>query len=313
MSKRALLIGINHFADPAAELRGCVNDTREVRDLLTTFFGFPPDEIRVLHDSEATDAAIRRGLDWLASDYQGMGQDVRFLHCSTHGAQVEDEADDEWDCLDECLVTHDHDWDRPLRDDDLRKLFESIPEDVNFTFLADCCHSGSIQRGEEEKLAEYDIRPRFLQAPREVTQRIAQKRAARDADPRGWIRQALKTFPQEQWDRKLREFTEQARKQRGDSPDSNNKFAMVPVDRHVLLAGCRAEQTAADARLGGEYRGAFSWALGRVIQKADGRLSYQELITRVGELLQDFDQCPQLECPVEMRKRDVLGPLGAGR
>jgi hypothetical protein len=41
MSKRALLVGINTFARPEWQLRGCVNDTLAVQQMLKSFFDFP--------------------------------------------------------------------------------------------------------------------------------------------------------------------------------------------------------------------------------------------------------------------------------
>ena len=72
---------------------------------------------------------------------------MRVFHFSSHGTQVDDQSDEEWECLDEVIVPYDHDWDNPFRDDDLRAIFEKIPEGVAFTFVADCCHSGTIQKG----------------------------------------------------------------------------------------------------------------------------------------------------------------------
>ncbi len=61
-----------------------------------------------------------------------------------------DQNNEEWEGFDEVIVPYDHDWDKPFRDDDLRAIFEIFPAEVNFTFIADCCHSGSIQRPLQE-------------------------------------------------------------------------------------------------------------------------------------------------------------------
>ena len=117
-----------------------------MQGLLATYFGFQDEEVRVLHDGDATVQGIHGSLAWLLSEYDADGSDVRVFHFSSHGTQVDDQSEDEWECSDEVIVPYDHDWDNPFRDDNLKDIFAPIPEGVNFTFIADCCHSGTIQR-----------------------------------------------------------------------------------------------------------------------------------------------------------------------
>ena len=42
MAKRALLIGVNEYALPGANLRGCVNDVHNIAGALTDLYGFAP-------------------------------------------------------------------------------------------------------------------------------------------------------------------------------------------------------------------------------------------------------------------------------
>ncbi len=62
MVKRALLVGINNFVRPDWALRGCINDTIEMNSLLTTYFGFQDNDIKLLHDKDATNQGICDGL-----------------------------------------------------------------------------------------------------------------------------------------------------------------------------------------------------------------------------------------------------------
>ena len=71
MIKRALLVGINAY--PGAELRGCLNDVKQIHDLLTGTYGFDEKEIRILRDQEATFKGIEAGLAWLAEGGRGGG------------------------------------------------------------------------------------------------------------------------------------------------------------------------------------------------------------------------------------------------
>jgi len=53
MAKRALLIGINKYQIPGADLRGCVNDVKDLSAALVEFYGFKKSDITVLADGAA--------------------------------------------------------------------------------------------------------------------------------------------------------------------------------------------------------------------------------------------------------------------
>jgi hypothetical protein len=304
MSKRAFVVGINNFTRAHWALRGCVNDTIEMQGLLKTYFGFQSEDIRVIQDQDATKANIHAGLNWLLSDYDRDGSDVRVFHFSSHGTQVEDQNRDEWERLDEVIVPHDHDWDAPFRDDDLWEHFKDVPENVNFTFVADCCHSGNLQK------AAFDIefRPRFLNPPIEVDDRIRDLQQERDNDLRAYqasqMAQLMQGVPVEQWAAKFEEFLKLTQEQ-----FMKDQFAIVKFQRHVLLAACESRQTAADARIEGEWRGAMTWALSKAIVESNGDLTYSQLIARAGTNLKDYDQKPQLECPDDLNDHKIFAPL----
>ena len=147
MSRRALLVGINNFRPGIQGLRGCINDTHEMGGLLREYFGFQEQDIKVLHDADATAQRIREGLGWLLSDYDG--DDVRVFHFSSHGTQVDDQGDDEWECLDEVIVTYDHDWDHPFRDDDLRVIDHDL--------VTVYCHGQRVTRKRADRLQFDDV------------------------------------------------------------------------------------------------------------------------------------------------------------
>jgi hypothetical protein len=308
MSKRALLVGINQFEPGIPELRGCINDTVEMRELLKVYFGFQEADIRVRHDGDASAQDIRDGLGWLLSEYDGDGRDVRVFHFSSHGTQVDDQSDDEWECMDEVIVPYDHDWEDPFRDDDLRAIFDEIPEGVNFTFIADCCHSGSIQKALVDSSLRFQ--PRYLTPPPEVADRILAKQAKRDAEADAWAAEQLAALladiSVEEWAENLQAYLALLR-----ARFKENKYAVVPTERHVLLAACEDRQTAADASFDGKWRGAFTRALGQAIRDASGDLTYAQLIKRAAAELRDFEQRPQLECPPDMRDLGVFAPHGA--
>jgi len=65
-AKRALLVGVNRYDKESQNLQGCVNDVRGMQELLTTRFGFPAENIRVLLDDQATKKGILEAFQsWL--------------------------------------------------------------------------------------------------------------------------------------------------------------------------------------------------------------------------------------------------------
>ncbi|HRJ44558.1 MAG: caspase family protein [Caldilineaceae bacterium] len=312
MSKRALLVGINQFQGrPEWLLRGCVNDARAMSELLKQFYGFQSDEIYTAFDSDASGEGIRAGLAWLFSGYDGDGKDVRLFHIASHGTQVtaNDEKDEEEDRLDEVIVPFDHDWSRPFTDDQLRETFTAIPEGVNFTFIADCCHSGSIDK--DLLPAEFDVRPRRVEPPAAMQARIQALTDARFSAEAQEIEarysQALTGLT----------FAERRVKERGLREQikallfAERKKKMVGSERHVLLAACEDVQTAADAFIEGSYRGAFTWSLGKAITESNGNITYGDLHGLSAKALKagGYSQNPQLACNDARRGLRFLNSL----
>ncbi len=76
------------------------------------------------------------------------------------------------------------------------------------------------------------------------------------------------------------------------------RFGDVRVrEGNVLLAGCRADQTSADARIGGDYHGAFTYYLVQTLKETNGQVTYRNLASNTGNLLgtNNYIQVPQLE------------------
>src|SRR5712692_4457306 len=104
---KALLVGINAY--PGNELKGCINDVTDMRDLLQAKSGFGAADIRLLTDAQATTAEIGKGLDWLVAGVQP-GDRILF-HYSGHGAQMPTRnPSGEVDGLDEVICPVDFDW-----------------------------------------------------------------------------------------------------------------------------------------------------------------------------------------------------------
>ncbi|MBX2997352.1 MAG: caspase family protein [Caldilineaceae bacterium] len=308
MSKRAFLVGINEFTRADWALRGCVNDTLTMRQLLGDTFGFASDQIYVLHNQDATAQKIREGLAWLFSDYKGSGQDVRLFHFASHGTQVADTVGDEDDSLDEVIVPYDHSWTNPFKDDLLRAIFEQVPDDVRFTFIADCCHSGSINKVVYPPEVQ-DVRGRHVDPPKRIQKLINQAHIQRLEKEEAWLQPQLEearggmSFPE--WLRSRETIREKllARFRR-------EKYKPVVINKpQTLLAACRDEETAADALIEGAHRGAFTWSLAQAIRESNGSITYGDLIKRSQFLLSNYTQNPQLDCPDDLRDRLFLSPM----
>ena len=74
--KKALLIGINYFGTDN-ELNGCVNDVANIKEFLTTLYGFEQEDMVILTDDQSPDtkfypthANIIAAMSWLVSDAQ---------------------------------------------------------------------------------------------------------------------------------------------------------------------------------------------------------------------------------------------------
>jgi hypothetical protein len=83
------------------------------------------------------------------------------------------------------------------------------------------------------------------------------------------------------------------------------KFEKVRFGDHrvregnILLAGCKSDQQAADAKMGrSKYHGAFTYYFIKLVREAEGKISHQNLMRNLGKTLysRKFNQEPQLEC-----------------
>lgn len=266
MAKRALLIGINKYQIPGADLRGCVNDVRNVEAALIEWCGFAKGDITTLTDLDATKKAMETGIKRLMAS--GQKGDTLVLHYSGHGANVPDADGDEADERDEILCPTDLDWKDPLTDDWLRKTFDRLKKGVALTVIMDCCHSGTNTRAILPPDAP--IKPRYLPNPWDLMAAESGRRL------RGKVTG------------ELRRSSRSARKAK------DIVSAQLP---ELLVTGCRDTQTSADAFIDGVYTGALTYALVDAMNQAKGKLTYREWHDRASAVLKTkrFDQVPQLE------------------
>jgi len=143
-TKRALLIGINYIKSPNARLYGCIEDVKNVQNMLIDAYGYSSQNITVLRDDDPTKMPTKANI-WIAlqSIIAASGQtDEIWLHYSGHGTQIRDKNVDEVDGLDEAIVPVDYLTAGMIVDDDLFQLVRSIRCRAFLVF--DSCHSGSV-------------------------------------------------------------------------------------------------------------------------------------------------------------------------
>lgn len=280
MTKRAVLIGVNRYRMPGADLRGCVSDVQNMQGLLTRQFGFAAGDIAALTDFDATKKAIETSVRKLVAG--GRRGDVLLVHFSGHGSNVPDDDGDEADGRDEILCPADLDWKDPLRDDWLRKTFDTLRAGVSLTVVTDCCHSGTITRAVLPPDAP--VLSRFLPSPQDLIAVESGRRL------RGKVRGGLSSAP--------------------SSPRKPRDIVVVDLPE-VLITGCRANQTSADAAIAGGYHGALTYNLVASLVEAKGRLSYRELHEHTSARLERgrYDQVPQLEGAKARLEQPFLAPI----
>lgn len=271
MTNKALCVGINRYPVRGADLKGCVNDAHGWAKLLTEHFDFPAAEVKVLTDSQATKAAIMRGLeDLLAGSSRG---DLLVFTNSSHGSYIPDTSGDE-ETYDETLCPYDVK-ENAITDDELRELFSGLPAGVRLTVISDSCHSGTVTRA--------------LLADNMPGLRFPDDRRVRFLNPALVRGGPVLPDPMAARPRKRMAFRQS---------DMN----------HILLSGARDNEYAFDADIGGTYHGAMTAHALKAIRQARYRITYAELAERLQKMLDKagYFQHPQLEGRSRDKRRQVF-------
>ncbi len=154
MTQRAVVVGINDYTgiDPTggSNLGCCVADATSIADLLPSF-GFDAANIVTFTDGAATRSALLAALtDMVRASIPG---DVACFYYSGHGSiEPADPSDASCERFYESLCTAT----RPfLTDKDLFAIANQLQQSVvNFTVIADSCHSGGMDQ-EIDAAAKY--------------------------------------------------------------------------------------------------------------------------------------------------------------
>ncbi len=267
--KRALCVGINIFEHlPEASLKGCVNDAHAMAGLLKERMGFAEDEILLLTDAAATRDAVLTALREMVTGAVVGRYGYLVFSFSSHGTQVPDLDGDEDDSADEAFCPYDtavrgDGWDRD------HIILDDELCDLTALVPRNCLFEvflDTCHSGTGLRAMDFimDRRPRFLPPPS-----LAAFRRLENVPVRGWREKCLERACRSQ----------------------------------VLWAACRADQTSADARIDGDWHGAFTYEFCKAMASdASSSLTRSQILRKVRALLHGrYTQIPQLECSPTLR------------
>jgi len=262
-------------------LSGCINDVKNIRQLLKTKFGYNDSHFKELND-EATTAAdlqptrknILAGLAWLVEGAKS--GDRLVFHFSGHGGQVKDLSGDEKDGKDECLFPADFNTAGSIIDDEIyRILVQPLPVGCQLFAIMDCCHSGTgmdLPFEYKELGTGLSITATGTSTSTSTASSLSTTAAANK------ISSALNNFSQ--------------RKKK--VPDADQRGDVI------LISGCKDEETSTDAVMAGKASGAMTYALVRALQSKTEPISYADMLKDMRVILKQgrFTQAPQLSASV---------------
>jgi len=254
-----------------------------IKELLRDHYGF--EDITLLLDNDATTANMRAALHELVKGAKP--GDILFFHYSGHGSQLPDKAfDDDFepDGLDEILCPVDLDWKtKVIRDDELKAIFDSVPNGVNLTVFLDCCNSG----GGIDQLNEY--------------QSLAPdaRMAAYDKVSKKW--KATNRYLEPPKD--VIEFSANRK-----LPLKQRSISRKVDHSALMISGCQSHQTSADAYIRGEYRGAATYYLDKTLRELGYNSSYIKVVDKLNKDIaaSGFTQRPELDGPEKLHEEAFL-------
>jgi len=313
--RRALLIGINDYPNPADQLEGCVNDVFLVSSLLQES-GFAAEDIRVVLNERATRDVILDRMRWLLDDADD-GQE-RVLFYSGHGAQLPGyDAREEIDHVDEGLVPYDFAWSRQtaIVDKDFLELYSQLPYDARFLAIFDCCHSGGMTRDGGPKV-------RGLTPPDDIRHRILKWNAREQM----WEERKLGGDTPE-----IGKGAVEQRSYVGENRATNRLGRAVPLRKlskkryddicrmrghkgpylPVIFEACAETQLSYEYRHGVTSYGAFTFAMAQNLRRLrrGGRPSYVRLIRETNKTLSKlhYKQTAQIVGPSPIIRKGIPG------
>jgi len=297
--RKVLLIGINYFGQ-SGELRGCINDVRNIKNFLETHYTV--DEILILTDdptssNHPTRANILQAFRWLRQN--ASSGDSLILHYSGHGGSVKDTDGDEEDGYDETLVPVDYASAGQIVDDEVHDvLVRGLPAGVRLTAIMDCCHSESVL----DLPYLYSVTGDLEVVGNDTSKGIAKMVGA-------GIKFALNKNKKQA----ISGLKEGGKLFMSGANGGNSAARQKTIETRstdadvVMFSGCKDSQTSADATIGGEATGAMSYALITALNEDKNR-DYTNLLRRMRQILAEkYTQVPMLSAG---RKLDLNSNFG---
>ncbi|KAK8098645.1 caspase domain-containing protein [Apiospora kogelbergensis] len=282
--RKALLIGINYFGQ-RGQLRGCINDVKNMSGYLVEHFGYKREDMVILTDdqqnpmSQPTKQNILRAMHWLVKDARP--NDSLFFHYSGHGGQTKDLDGDEADGYDEVIYPVDFRSVGHITDDEMHRIMvRPLQPGVRLTAIFDSCHSGTALDlpyiySTQGVLKEPNLAKEAGQGLLGVISSYSQ------GDMGGVAKNVMSFF-----------------KKATNGDDAYNRTMATktsPADV-VMLSGSKDDQTSADATIASQATGAMSWAFITALKK-NPQQSYVQLLNSIrDELATRYTQKPQLSC-----------------
>ncbi|KAF9636029.1 Peptidase C14 caspase catalytic [Lasiodiplodia theobromae] len=282
--RKALLIGINYFGQ-RGQLRGCINDVKNMSAYLNQHFGYKREDMVLLTDdqqnpmSQPTKANILRAMHWLVKDARP--NDSLFFHYSGHGGQTKDLDGDEEDGYDEVIYPVDFRQAGHIVDDEMHRIMvQSLQPGVRLTAIFDSCHSGSAL-----DLPYIYSTSGVLKEPnlaKEAGQGLLGIVSSYARGDLGGMASTAMGF--------LKKATS------GDDTYKRNLRTKTSPADVIMWSGSKDTQTSSDATIGGQATGAMSWAFITSLKK-NPQQSYVQLLNSIRDELEGkYSQKPQLSC-----------------
>lgn len=313
--RKALLIGINYFGQ-RGQLRGCINDVKNMSGYLNGHFGYKREDMVILTDdqqnpmSQPTKANILRAMHWLIKDARP--NDSLFFHYSGlcippvkpiritllsfrrtecevaanttsnppgHGGQTKDLDGDEEDGYDEVIYPVDFRQVGHIVDDEMHDiLVKPLQPGTRLTAIFDSCHSGSAL-----DLPYIYSTQGVLKEPnlaKEAGQGLLGLVSSYARGDLGGMASTAMGF--------FKKATS------GDDVYKRNLQTKTSPADVIMWSGSKDSQTSSDAQIAGQATGAMSWAFITALKK-NPQQSYVQLLNSIRDELEgNYDQKPQL-------------------
>lgn len=281
--KKALCIGINYFGQNG-ELRGCINDARNMQRFLCNRYGYKTQDIVMLTDDsqnprqKPTRENILQAMQWLTRG--AAANDSLFFHYSGHGGQTKDVDGDEADGYDEVIYPLDFEKSGHIVDDLIHDiLVKPLPPGCRLTAIFDSCHSGSAMDlpyiySTEGKVKEPNLAAEAGQGLLSAVTAYAK------GDMGGLFKSAMGVVK-----------TATGNSSKADKHAKATRTSPADV---ISWSGCKDSQTSADTSEAGQATGAMSYAFIAALS-TNTQQSYQELLNNIRDILKaKYSQKPQL-------------------